>query len=80
MSVSKVAVSMDHEMLTELDRLVAKQIFASRSQAIQVAVREKIARLKRRRLAEECAKLDPEYERSLAEEGMSEELAQWPEY
>ena len=43
-------------------------------------MREKIARLKRRRLAEECAKLDPEYERSLAEEGMSAELAQWPEY
>jgi metal-responsive CopG/Arc/MetJ family transcriptional regulator len=80
MSVSKVAVSMDQDLLTELDRLVAKQMFASRSQAVQTAVREKIARLKRHRLAEECAKLDPEYERSLAEEGMSEELAQWPEY
>jgi metal-responsive CopG/Arc/MetJ family transcriptional regulator len=80
MSASKFAVSMDPGLLTELDQLVARQVFASRSQAVQTAVREKIARLKRRRLAEECAKLDPEYERSLAEEGMSEELAQWPEY
>lgn len=80
MSVAKVAVSLDRDLLTELDRLVARQKFASRSQAVQEAVREKIARLKRRRLAEECAKLDPEYERSLAEEGMSEKLAQWPEY
>jgi len=80
MSASKVAVSMDHEMLTELDRLVAKQMFASRSQAVQVAVREKIARLKRRRLAEECAKMDPQFEKQLAEEGMAGELAQWPEY
>jgi len=80
MSASKVAVSMDHEMLTELDRLVAKQMFASRSQAVQVAVREKIARLKRRRLAEECAKMDPQFEKRLAEEGMAGELAQWPEY
>ena len=80
MSASKVAVSMDHAMLTELDRLVAKQMFASRSQAIQVAVREKIARLKRRRLAEECAKMDPQFEKKLAEEGMAGELAQWPEY
>jgi len=80
MSVSKVAVSMDHEMLTELDRLVAKQMFASRSQAVQIAVREKIARLKRRRLAEECAKMDPQFEKKLAEEGMAGELAQWPEY
>jgi metal-responsive CopG/Arc/MetJ family transcriptional regulator len=80
MSVAKVAVSMDQDLLTELDRLVATQVFASRSQAVQAAVREKVARLKRRRLAEECAKLDPEYERSLAEEGMAGELAQWPEY
>ena len=80
MSASKVAVSMDREMLTELDRLVAKQMFASRSQAVQVAVREKIARLKRRRLAEECAKMDPQLEKNLAEEGMARELTQWPEY
>jgi metal-responsive CopG/Arc/MetJ family transcriptional regulator len=80
MSVAKVAVSMDQALLVELDRLVAKRVFASRSQAVQAAVREKVARLKRRRLAEECAKLDPKYERSLAEEGMSGELAQWPEY
>jgi metal-responsive CopG/Arc/MetJ family transcriptional regulator len=80
MSVAKVAVSMDQELLRELDRLVAKQVFSSRSQAVQAAVRETVARLKRRRLAEECEKLDPTYERSLAEEGMAGELAQWPEY
>ena len=80
MSVSKVAVSMDRALLTELDRLVANRMFANRSQAVQTAVREKIARIKRRRLAEECAKLDPAMEKSLAEEGMSAELAQWPEY
>jgi metal-responsive CopG/Arc/MetJ family transcriptional regulator len=80
MLVSKVAVSMDQDLLTELDGLVAEQMFASRSQAVQAAVREKIARIKRYRLAAECAKLDPAYEKSLAEEGMSEELAQWPEY
>ena len=80
MSVAKVAVSMDQDLLTELDRLVAKRKFASRSQAVQAAVREKIARLKRRRLAEECAKMDPQFEKSMAEEGMAGELAQWPEY
>ena len=69
MAVAKVAVSMDQDLVVELDRLVDRQVFASRSQAVQAAVREKIARLKRHRLAEECAKLDPEYERSLAEEG-----------
>jgi metal-responsive CopG/Arc/MetJ family transcriptional regulator len=80
MIASKVAISIDPGLLAEVDRLVAKQVFASRSQAVQVAVREKVARLKRRRLAEECAKLDPDYERRLADEGMTEDLAQWPEY
>jgi len=80
MSTAKVAVSMDQDLLAELDRLVAKRKFASRSQAVQAAVREKIARLKRRRLAEECAKMDPQYEKKLADEGMAGELAQWPEY
>jgi hypothetical protein len=31
-------------------------------------------------LARECAKLDPKYEAALAEEGMSSEAEQWPEY
>jgi len=80
MSMSKVAISIDQDLLVELDHFVAKRVFASRSQAVQTAVREKVSRLKRRRLVEECAKLDPEYERNIAEEGMAGELAQWPEY
>jgi metal-responsive CopG/Arc/MetJ family transcriptional regulator len=78
--VSKVAVSMDQCLLEELDRLVARQVFASRSQAVQTAVKEKIARMKRRRLADECKKLDPQSEKEMAEEGMAGELAEWPEY
>ena len=30
--------------------------------------------------AAECAKFDSQYEKSLAEEGMAQELEQWPEY
>ena len=36
------------------------------------AVREKLARVDRSRLARECAKLDPKFERALAEEGLSQ--------
>lgn len=79
MASSKVAISIDRELLAEVDRLVAERVFASRSQAIQVAVREKVARLQRSRLAEECSKLDPAFEQATAEEGISGELAQWPE-
>jgi len=28
----------------------------------------------------ECSKLDPEFEQSLADEGLNEELESWPEY
>ena len=60
--------------------LVKKQVFPNRSQAIEEAVTEKLARLEKSRLAQECAKLNPEFEKALAEEGLSEDLAEWPEY
>ena len=80
MARSKVAVSLDESLLNRLDRLVRKAVFPNRSQAIQVAVAEKLERLERSRLARECAKLDPDFEKSIAEEGLSEELSGWPEY
>jgi metal-responsive CopG/Arc/MetJ family transcriptional regulator len=80
MARSKVAISMDRDTLKRLDRLVRQAVFPNRSRAIQAAVEEKLARLERRRLAQECAKLDPRFEQALAEEGMSEALTSWPEY
>ena len=80
MARSKVAISLDEFILDRLDRLVKKQVFPNRSQAIEEAVAEKLARLERSRLAQECAKLDPAFEKALAEEGLSEDLAEWPEY
>lgn len=80
MAKSKVAVSLDQNTLERLDRLVEAAVFPSRSQAIQVAVEEKLQRLEYSRLARECAKLDPAFEKALAEEGLSEELSEWPEY
>ena len=80
MGRSKVAISLDESTLNRLDKLVQKQVFPNRSQAIQEAVAEKLARLERSRLAQECAKLDPVFEKALAEEGLSEDLAEWPGY
>ncbi|MCL4554788.1 MAG: ribbon-helix-helix domain-containing protein, partial [Actinobacteria bacterium] len=77
---SKVAITLDEDTLGALDRLVAERRFPNRSQAIQEAVDEKLARLSQGRLARECAKLNPEFEKALAEEGMSGELSEWPEY
>lgn len=52
------------------------EVFPNRSQAIQAAVEEKLARLQKSSLASECAKLDPLFEKAIAEAGLSEELAQ----
>ena len=76
----KIAITLDAESLGEIDALVRERRFPNRSQAIQVAVDEKLARLSHGRLARECAKLDPACEQALAEEGMGEVLAEWPEY
>jgi Arc/MetJ-type ribon-helix-helix transcriptional regulator len=71
---------LDENTLSRLDRLVRSAVFPNRSQAIEEAVEEKLERMERSRLAQECAKLDPKYEQALAEEGLSEELSAWPEY
>jgi len=80
MGRSKIAITLEEKFLVELDRLVRERVFQNRSQAIQAAVEEKLERLQRRRLAQECAKLDPEAERLLAEEGLTEDLGEWPAY
>jgi metal-responsive CopG/Arc/MetJ family transcriptional regulator len=80
MAASKIAITIDDKMLKQIDILVKESYFPNRSKAIQDAVAEKLARLERSRLAQECAKLDPEFEQSLAEEGFSVEMEEWPEY
>ena len=80
MSSVKVAITIDRETLNRLDGLVARSVFPNRSRAIQAAVAEKLARMERSRLAFECAKLDPKFEKALAEEGLGQELEAWPEY
>jgi Arc/MetJ-type ribon-helix-helix transcriptional regulator len=69
MSRFRVAVSLEQTTLDRLDRLVKKGVFPSRSEAIQIAVEEKLDRIDRSRLARECAKLDRAFEKSLAEGG-----------
>jgi len=80
MDTSKVAISINKEILKKLDDLVKEEVFPNRSRAIQQAVEEKLNRINQTRLAEQCAKLDPVDEQSLAEEGFSLELDKWPAY
>jgi Arc/MetJ-type ribon-helix-helix transcriptional regulator len=78
-NTAKVAISLDSELLARVDRLVRSHVFPSRSRAVQMALRDKLERIDRSRLGRECAKLDPEYEKSIAEEDLPD-LGEWPEY
>lgn len=80
MGKEKIAISLEKEFVNELDRLVSEHVFLNRSHAIQQAVSEKLSRLKRSRLAIECRKLQPLYEKTIAEEGIAEDSKHWPEY
>ncbi len=77
MGGAKVAIKLDERLLRTVDRWVKQGRYPNRSQAIQAAIREKMERSKRTRLAEELAKLDIKAERALAEEGLTGET--WPE-
>jgi metal-responsive CopG/Arc/MetJ family transcriptional regulator len=80
MAASKIAITIDDKMLKQIDILVKSKYFPNRSKAIQEAVAEKLVRIERNRLAQECAKLEPNFEQALAEEGFSAEMETWPEY
>jgi len=80
MGKAKIAITLDEQFIKDIDRFISQHIFQNRSQAIQEAVEEKLERLKRTRLAKECTKLDLTFEKAMAEEGLTEDLSQWPEY
>ena len=77
---SKIVIAIDEEVVKQLDYMVLRQSYKNRSQAIEEAVLEKLDRLKRSRLARECAKLEPVTEQELAEDGLQEDIDFWPAY
>ena len=80
MPTEKIAITLDRDLLKEIDHGVKRGLFKNRSRAIEEAVREKIERQRKRRLLIEAKKLNPKEERALAEEGMTGEETTWPEY
>jgi Arc/MetJ-type ribon-helix-helix transcriptional regulator len=80
MPAEKIAITLDRNLVKEIDRSVKSGLFKNRSRAIEEAVREKLERHRRGRLLTEARKLDPKEEHALAEEGMADGEAAWPEY
>ena len=65
MSTAKVAITTECNLLVRLGRPVRSRRFPKHSRAVQEAVTEK---------------LDRASAQAMAEEGMSDEAAEWPEY
>jgi len=80
MPKEKVAVTIEKDLLSRLDRLVAEGRYPSRSSAVEEAVEERLEKVELTRLARESAKLDQKFEQALAEEGLVGDLSEWPEY
>ena len=80
MTKIKVAITIDEELLKKVDHLVTNGTFRNRSNALANAVKDKLNRIEQTRLAQECNKLIPSDEQSLADERFEEDLAEWQEY
>ncbi len=80
MPKEKVAVTIDRDLLSRLDRLVSEGRYPSRSRAVEEAIQDSLEKVEHSRLARESAKLDPVFEQSLAEEGLAGDISEWPEY
>jgi Arc/MetJ-type ribon-helix-helix transcriptional regulator len=76
--VRKIAVTLEHKTVANLDRWVREGRYPNRSRALQYAVNLLSEREKRTRLARELARIDPKEEKQLAEEGLGDSA--WPEY
>jgi metal-responsive CopG/Arc/MetJ family transcriptional regulator len=80
MPKTKVALTLDADLVERVDELVARRRFRNRSQAIESALADKLQRLARTRLARESAKLNVREEKRLANEGLADDFASWPEF
>ena len=76
--VRKIAVTLDHKTVTDLDRWVREGRYPNRSRALQWAIDLLAEQDKRSRLARELKKLDRAAEQRLAEEGIGD--SSWPQF
>ncbi len=80
MPKSKIAITVDSTVLAGLDALVRAGRYPNRSRAVEAAVEAAVDRAHGTRLAKACSELDPAEERAMAEEGLSDDVANWPVY
>ena len=80
MGKSTITITVDDAVLETLDRLVEDAVYPDRDLAIQEAVKHRFSRVDDAIFERELAKIDPEFERQMSEEGLAQDLLEWPEY
>jgi metal-responsive CopG/Arc/MetJ family transcriptional regulator len=80
MATAKIAITLDDNLLREVDRWVAQKLYPNRSQAVQAALFAQATQVNLQHLEAECAKLDPQEEQEFAELGIEEALGDWSAY
>ena len=65
----KIAITIDENLLSEIDYLVEQKVYPSRSKAIEANLEINRDSLRRRRFEIECAKLDSQEEQEFSELG-----------
>ena len=77
---SKFAITVSPLVLTRLDAWVQNEHYASRSEAIEQAVKAHLQRLERTRLSDQCGLLDVDEEQAMADTGLAQDAAAWPAF
>ena len=54
--------------------MVNRKVIQNRNKAILITVKEKFMRMSKKRLARDCSKFDPTFEKALADEWIYSEL------
>jgi len=80
MLTTKIAITLDEEIVEQLDQWVREGKYPTRSKAIQGAMKKRMARWRKTRLIEEAVKLNPKEEMVLAEESLAAGNEIWPKY
>jgi Arc/MetJ-type ribon-helix-helix transcriptional regulator len=80
MTAAKIAITLDEDLLKEVDRWVEQKLYPNRSQAVQSALSTQLALVNRQRLEAECEKLNPLEEQDFAELGMETVMNDWALY
>ena len=80
MTAAKIAITIDENLLREVDNWVKQKLYPNRSQAVQAALFDRVHHLNQQRLEAECAKLDRQEEQEFAELGIEETLSGWSQY